>query len=66
MHELVAGGEFTTAEVLDAALDAALGAALLAPTGASTASDPGLMAEQRPAAVPHPAPAVTLAAAALD
>ncbi|WP_237405507.1 hypothetical protein [Actinacidiphila reveromycinica] len=66
VHELVAGGEFTAAEVLDAAVDAAIGAGLLALTDAGTASDPSMMAEQCLEAAPCLVLAVALASADLD
>ncbi|MFE7563449.1 hypothetical protein [Kitasatospora sp. NPDC057500] len=65
VRELAACGEFTAAEVLDAAVDVAVGAALLALADAGTASDPSMMAEQCLEAVPHLALAVALASADL-
>ncbi|WP_329485015.1 hypothetical protein OG618_00185 [Kitasatospora sp. NBC_01246] len=66
VRELVAGGEFTPAEVLDAAVEAAVGAGLLALADAGTASDPSMMAEQCLGAVPYLVLAVALASADLD
>ncbi|WP_228978518.1 hypothetical protein [Streptomyces sp. DH12] len=66
VRELVAGGEFTAAEILDAAVDATIGAALLTLNKAGTASDPSLMAEQCLAAAPFLVLAVALASADLD
>jgi hypothetical protein len=66
VRELAAGGEFTTAEVLDAAVDATIGAGLLALNDAGTASDPSVMAEQCLEAVPYLVLAVALASADLD
>ncbi|MFE4397920.1 MULTISPECIES: hypothetical protein [Streptomycetaceae] len=66
VRELAACGEFTAAEVLDAAVDAAIGAGLLALNDAGTASDPSMMAEQCLEAVPYLVLAVALASADLD
>ncbi|WP_405008499.1 hypothetical protein OHV13_34215 [Kitasatospora purpeofusca] len=66
VRQLTAGGEFTGAEVLDAAVDAAVGAALPALADAGTASDPSKMAEQWLEAVPYLVLAVALASADLD
>lgn len=66
MRELAACGEFTAAEVLNAAVDTAIRAGLLAPNEAGTAPDPSMMAEQRLAAVPYLVLAVALAPADLD
>ncbi|MER7772950.1 hypothetical protein [Kitasatospora sp. NPDC096140] len=66
VRELAAGGEFTAAEVLDAAVDAAIGAGVLVLADAGTVSDPGMMAEQCLEAVPYLVLAVALASADLD
>ncbi|MEV7783373.1 hypothetical protein [Kitasatospora sp. NPDC088351] len=66
VNALTAGGEFTAAEVLDAAVDAAIGAGLLALADAGTASDPSMMAEQCLEAAPYLVLAVALASADLD
>ncbi|MBP0454051.1 zeta toxin family protein [Kitasatospora sp. RG8] len=66
VRELAACGEFTVAEVLDAAVDAAIGAGLLALNDAGTASDLSMMAEQCLGAVPYLVLAVALASADLD
>ncbi|MFJ8476350.1 hypothetical protein [Kitasatospora sp. NPDC094011] len=63
---MAACGEFTAAELLDAAVDAAIGAGLLALADAGTASDPSTKAEQCLEAVPHLVLAVALASADLD
>ncbi|MEU9197733.1 hypothetical protein [Streptomyces hundungensis] len=66
VRELAAGGEFTAAEVLDAAVDATIGTALLALNDAGTTSDPSLMAERCLEAAPYLVLAVALASADLD
>lgn len=66
VRDLAVGGEFTAAEVLDAAVDAAIGAGLLALNDAGKASDPSMMAERCLEAVPYFVLAVALASADLD
>ncbi|MFJ9523703.1 hypothetical protein ACIRPK_36465 [Kitasatospora sp. NPDC101801] len=64
--ELAESGEFTTGEVLDAAVDERVVAGLLALQEARTAPDPSTAAELCLAAVPHLVLAVHLASADLD
>lgn len=64
--ELAASGEFTAAEVLDAAVDECTVAGLLALQDARTAPDPSTAAELCLAAIPHLVLAVHLASADLD
>ncbi|MFK0195870.1 hypothetical protein [Kitasatospora sp. NPDC090308] len=64
--EFAESGEFTTSEVLDAAVDKRVVAGLLALQEARTAPDPSTAAELCLAAVPHLVLAVHLASADLD
>ncbi|MFD8599321.1 hypothetical protein ACFV1L_30395 [Kitasatospora sp. NPDC059646] len=67
IREYEASGEFTAAEVLDAAVDAAIASGLLVLLNdAATASDPSMMAEQCLQAAPYLVLAVALASADLD
>ncbi|GAA5615379.1 hypothetical protein Spla01_06591 [Streptomyces platensis] len=66
VNELVAGGEFSVDEVLDAAVDATVLTGLLALQAAGSASDPSAAAELCVGAVPYLALAVALATADLD
>ncbi|MGW4652317.1 hypothetical protein [Kitasatospora sp. NPDC004289] len=64
--QLATDGEFTTGEVLDAAVDERIVAGLLVLQDARTAGDPSTAAELCLAAVPHLVLAVHLASADLD
>lgn len=66
VHELVAGGEFSVDEVLDAAVDATMLTGLLPLHEVGSATDPSAAAELCVGAVPYLALAMALATADLD